>query len=43
MFINGDGNWINILNEAVVTYNNIANSTISNASTTRIKMTHFDA
>ena len=22
MFINGDGNWVNILNDAVITYNN---------------------
>ena len=29
MFINGDGNWVNILNEAVVTYNNNIHSTIN--------------
>ena len=29
MFINGDGNWVNILNDAVITYNNIAHSTIN--------------
>ena len=29
MFINGDGNWVNILNDAVVTYNNNIHSTIS--------------
>ena len=28
MFINGDGNWVNILNDAVVTYNNNIHSTI---------------
>ena len=29
MFINGDGNWVNILNDAVVTYNNNIHTTIS--------------
>ena len=29
MFINGDGNWVNILNHAVVTYNNNIHLTIS--------------
>ena len=29
MFINGDGNWVNILIDAVVTYNNNIHSTIS--------------
>ena len=29
MFINGDGNWINILNDAVKTYNNNIHSTIN--------------
>ena len=29
MFINGDGNWVNILNDAVVTYNNNILSTIN--------------
>ena len=29
MFINGDGNWVNILNVAVITYNNNINSTIN--------------
>ena len=29
MFINGDGNWVNILNDAVVTYNNIIHSTFN--------------
>ena len=29
MFINGDGNWVNILNDAVVTYNNKIHSTIN--------------
>ena len=29
MFINGDGNWINILNHAVVTYNNNIHSAIN--------------
>ena len=29
MFIKGDGNWVNILNEAVVTYNNNIHSTIN--------------
>ena len=28
MFINGDGNWVNILNEAVISYNNNIHSTI---------------
>ena len=29
MFINGDGNWVNKLNDAVVTYNNNIHSTIN--------------
>ena len=29
MFINSDGNWVNILNDAVVTYNNNIHSTIN--------------
>ena len=29
MFINGEGNWVNILNDAVVTYNNNIHSTIN--------------
>ena len=29
MFINGDGNWVNILNDAVITYNNNVHSTIN--------------
>ena len=29
MFINGDGNWVNILNDAVVAYNNNIHSTIN--------------
>ena len=29
MFTNGDGNWVNILNDAVVTYNNNIHSTIN--------------
>ena len=29
MFINGDGIWVNILNDAVVTYNNSSHSTIN--------------
>ena len=29
MFINGDSNWVNILNDAVVTYNNNIHSTIN--------------
>ena len=29
MFINGDGNWVNILNDAVVTYNKNIHSTIN--------------
>ena len=29
MFINGDGNWVNILNDAVVLYNNNIHSTIN--------------
>ena len=28
-FINGDGNWVNILNDAVITYNNNIHSTIN--------------
>ena len=27
MFINGDGSWVNILNDAVITYNNYIHST----------------
>ena len=29
MFINGDGNWVNILNDAVMNYNNNIHSTIN--------------
>ena len=29
MFINGDGNWVNILNDAVIIYNNNIHSTIN--------------
>ena len=29
MFINGDGNWVNILNDAVITYKNNIYSTIT--------------
>ena len=29
MFINDDGNWVNILNDAVITYNNNTHSTIN--------------
>ena len=29
MFINGDGNWVNILNDAVLTYNNSIHSTVN--------------
>ena len=29
MFINGDGNWVNILNDAVVTYNKNIHSTFN--------------
>ena len=29
IFINGDGNWVNILNDAVITYNNNINSIIN--------------
>ena len=29
MFINGDGNWLNVLNDAVKTYNNNIHSTIN--------------
>ena len=29
MFINGDGNWVNIINDAAVTYNNNIHSTIN--------------
>ena len=31
MFINGDGNWVNIINDAVVTYNNKIHSIINKA------------
>ena len=29
MFINGDGNWVNIFNNAVITYNNNIISTVN--------------
>ena len=29
MFINGDGNWVSIINDALVTYNNNIHSTIN--------------
>ena len=29
MFINGDGNWVNIINDALMTYNNNIYSTIN--------------
>ena len=29
MFINGDGNWVNIINDAVVTYKNNIHSTFN--------------
>ena len=29
MFLNGDGNWVSILNDAVITYNNNIHSTIN--------------
>ena len=29
MFINGDGNWVNIINDAVIAYNNNIPSTIN--------------
>ena len=29
MFINGDGNWLNILNDAIASYNNNIHSTIN--------------
>ena len=29
MFINGNGNWVNILNDAVITYKNNIHSTIN--------------
>ena len=32
MFIDGDGNWVNILNDAVITYNNNIHSTINMTS-----------
>ena len=32
MFINGDGNWVNILNDAVIKYNNNIHSTINMTS-----------
>ena len=31
-FINGDGNWVTILNDAVITYNNNIHSTINMTS-----------
>ena len=33
MFINGDGNWVNILNDAVLTYNNNNKHTAINMTT----------
>ena len=45
MFINGNGNWVNILNDAVITYNNNILSTINmtpiNASNNPDKVRHF--
>ena len=32
MFLNGDGNWVNLLNDAVITYNNNTHSTINMTS-----------
>ena len=29
LFINGDGDWVNILNDAIITYNNNIHSTIN--------------
>ena len=45
MFINGDGNWVNILNDAVITYNNNIHSTINmtpvDASNNHDKIKHY--
>ena len=45
MFINGDGNWVNILNDAVVTYNNNFHSTINmtpvDASNNPVKVKYY--
>ena len=45
MFINGDGNWVNILNDAVITYNNKTHSTINmttvDASTNPDKVRYY--
>ena len=44
MFINGDGTWVNILNDVVVTYNNnihsITNMTFVHASNNPDKVKH---
>ena len=46
MFIIGDGNWVNILNDAVVTYNNYIHSTINmtpvDASNNPDKVKYYD-
>ena len=45
MFINGDGNWVNTLNDAVITYNNNIHSTINmtpvDASNNPDKVKHY--
>ena len=45
MFINGDGSWVNILNDAVITYNNNIHSTINmtqvDASNNPDKVRHY--
>ena len=45
MFISGDGNWVNILNDAVITYNNNFQTTINmtpvDASNNRDKVKYY--
>ena len=45
MFINGDGNWVNNLNDAVTTYNNNIPSTVNmtpvDASNNPYKVTYY--
>ena len=45
MFINGDGNWVNILNDAVITYNNnihsTTNMTSADASKNPVKVRYY--
>ena len=41
MFINGDGNWVNILNDAVITYNNNIHTTPVDASNNPDKVKYY--